>query len=691
MKSNKKIKILTTHLLKYPKGIVTNQVIRFIATGADPLLIFLKAYSKRNGDDLKSDFFQQYHFVVYDKNQSHLEFFKRFLDWSGHIFADEQNTVGLQDFLMGLQKELNVEIEDFDYKELKELLYVSGFTNKDRFLECWSHFQNCQKEFIKIDIFEENEKFVDFLRNLPTIDIGKVQFINLGVNASDLSSDRYQYCLNEICHLMYMFGVKKYKSMALIADKENNFVEEYVGKIYVEMNPSFCILPHMHIQYKPSGQAKLCCRYDTVKEHKDHDENIRVKKYSHDLSELFLERNRFHNIQISSIEESFFSNYWNEARQLTASNESISGCHKCYKEELGNNQAPMSMRLGSNILYNHGYLHKNIKFRTPRLEFLELGFGNYCNLACLSCNSSLSTTWHNDEIKLNEVADEKTKRTIFPKLENLTFQPDKTSLSTLKVIKFTGGEPMINPEFVKFIDYICEEGRPEQIELEIYTNCSYIPSEKLIANLSRFKEIHLNLSIDAYGQTNDYLRYGSKWETSNKQSVLKSLDFWLDRSLAHKNIKLIMSTTLSVLNVYDLPKLVEWWLDYYYKSGNDMFFESTNSMIESHKGFFKIQVAFDPDYIAVDILPKNFYDELATWMEAYKEKFLIKYPDLPQIPDCVIISFRKLESLINRCKGNKNKVEQLLHYLKSMDQIRGNNFKDSLPTLSQKMNNFLNN
>lgn len=689
MQSNKKIKIFTNHILKYPKGIVTNQVVRFISTGADPFLIFLKAYSKRNGDDLESDFFKQYSFVVYDKNQSHLDFFKRLLSWDGNVFPSDENPVGLKEFLKILEEELDIKIEDFDYKELKDLLYVSGFNDKNRFLECWNHFRKCQKEFLKIDIFKENEKFVEFLRNLPEIDIGKVQFINLAINSSNLLPDQRRYYMNEICHLLYMFGVKKYKSMVLIADQENKFFEEYAGKIYVEMNPSFCILPHMHIQYKPSGQAKLCCRYDTVKENKDHDENVRVKKYSNDLSELFLERNRFHNIQISSIEESFYSNYWNKSRELSTSNESISGCHKCYKEELGNNQAPMSMRLGSNILYNYGYLHKNLRFQTPTLEFLELGFGNYCNLACLSCNSSLSTTWHNDEIKLNELANEKTKRTIFPKLENLTFKPDKNTLSTLKIIKFTGGEPMINPEFIKFINYICEEGKPEQIELEIYTNCSYIPAEKLISNLSRFKEVHLNLSIDAYGQKNDYIRFGSKWEISNKQSVLKSLDFWLDRSLKHKNIKLIMSTTLSVLNAFDLPELLEWWLDYYYKSGNDMFFESTNSMIESRKGFFKIQVAFDPEYIAVDILPKNYYDELVIWMESYKEKFLIKYPDLPQIPDCVIISFRKLESLINRCKGNKNKVEQLQHYLQSMDQIRGNNFKESLPLLSNKIKTFL--
>jgi len=475
----------------------------------------------------------------------------------------------------------------------------------------------------------------------------------------------------------------------MIPDEVNGFLEKYAGKIYIEMNPTFCILPHMHLQYKPTGQSKLCCRYDAMKENNDYEKNHNQCLPSNDLSEMFMEKHTLLNIQKTSIENTFYSDYWDKARKLTTENLPISGCHKCYKEESGNDQSPMSMRLGSNIIFNQGYLHKNIRFKKPRLEFLELGFGNYCNLACLSCNSSLSTTWHEDELKFNKIADDKIKRPIFPRLDNLTFTPDRSTLETLKVIKFTGGEPMINPEFLKFIDYICENGDPSQIELEIYTNCSYIPSEKLIRNLSLFKEIHLNLSIDSCGNSNDYIRYGSSWAGSSKQTVMRSLDFWLDRALNQRNLKLIMATTLSLLNIFDIPDLVEWWTKYYHDSGNEMYFESSDSLLESHRGFFKFQVAFDPSYISVSNFPKDFYDELTEWMDRYKENFHDNFPDLEAIPDCIIISFRKLESLINRSKGSKDQIRLLKTYLESMDSVRNNSYKNSLPLLATNIEKFL--
>lgn len=690
MTNKKIINLISDYDYNHSKGIVTNQVVRFISTGSDPLTIFLRAYSKRGDDDLSSNFFKNYHFIVFDKDSRCLSFFREFLAWDAELYPNE-NSQGLLKFLSDLSSKLEIEINQLDLSKLQSFLYKTGFSDRKRFLDCWNHFINCKFEYINLDIIKQNKMFIEYLFNLPVLASGDVQFLRLGINKKKYESSIYKHSMNEIFHLLYMQGVKRYKSMAMIPDDTGSFQEKYAGKIYIEMNPTFCILPHMHVQYKPTGQSKLCCRYDSMKENKDFENNHNQCLPSNDLSEMFLEKHTKLNIQKTSIENTFFSDYWDKARSLTTENLPLSGCHKCYKEESGNDQSPMSMRLGSNIIFNHGYLHKNVYYKKPKLEFLELGFGNYCNLACLSCNSSLSTTWYDDEVNLNKIVDDKLKRPIFPRLENLSFTPDDSTLETLKVIKFTGGEPMINPEFIKFIDYICEKGDPSRIELEIYTNCSYIPSEKLIKNLSLFKEIHLNLSIDSFGIANDYIRYGSTWEGSSKQTVIKSLDFWLDKALKQKNIKLIMATTLSVLNIFDMPKMIEWWTKYYNDSGNEMYFESSDSLLESHRGFFKFQVAFDPSYISVSNLPKEYYSDISEWMDRYKENFHSVFPHLDTIPDCIVISFRKLESLINRSKGDKNQISMLKSYLESMDSVRKNSYKIGLPKLSRKIDEFLSN
>jgi organic radical activating enzyme len=530
-------------------------------------------------------------------------------------------------------------------------------------------------KFFHIDIINENERFLQLLDGLSMLRKKTCQYVNIDFDTSDSDA------INNILHNLWLKNIKLYPSVVKIKNDE-----DYAGKLYTKLNPSFCILPWMHIQYKPSGQPKLCCRYDISLE-----ANEAVKNPDSDNLLLKLSPAKDNiTVKESSMEQSFFGDYWSASRQYTQNQTPLIGCHKCYKEEQGTQgEVQNSMRLGSSILYNQGYLHKQPDYEKPRLEFLEVGFGNYCNLACLSCNSSLSTSWYQDELELNKVVNNNVKRMVFPKLDNLKFVPDAETLKTLRVIKFTGGEPMINPEFTKFIELICEQGRPEQISLEIYTNCSYVPSPKLLENLTRFEAIQMNLSVDAYGTVNDYVRYGSHWLGNTKQTVSNAIDFWLTVGKEHENISVIMSTTLSALNVLEIPKLMSWWMDKYKASGNKIVIRRELLLATEYDGFFKLQPAHDPSYINLNILPKESYKDVLEWIESYKENFTSTYPDLQGIPECIGASLLKLEQLINKATGNADNGSDLLHYLDSMDKIRKNNAEKSIPAIVQRVKEYL--
>ena len=528
------------------------------------------------------------------------------------------------------------------------------------------------------------------LYNLRNIKVPNGQFVKLDFNKNEYDPEIYKESINNILHILWLKSFTEYQSVAELADDNNTPYEDFAGKLYSTLNPTFCILPWMHVQYKPTGQSKPCCRYDNNKEDRDFQEYTKnLTEHQDDLSEMFLYRAKELVIQKSSIEETFNSKYWNKARELTVENKPISGCHKCYAEEKIDGEVAVSMRLGSSILYNDGFLHKKPKFEKPSLEFLEIGFGNYCNLACLSCNSSLSTTWYDNEVALNKIASTDIKRTVFPKLDNIRFELEKETLKSLKLIKFTGGEPMINPEFIKFIDAICEQGSPENISLEIYTNCSYIPSPKLLENLVKFKNIQLNLSIDAFGNVNDYIRYGSSWEGTNKQTVSRSIDFWLDRGVQNKNINIIMSTTLSILNVFDIPKLMSWWMRKFKDSGNKVVVHRNETLPTEYEGFFKLQMAFDPNYINVSLLPQEYFVEIVQWCNDYEANFTKEYPDLEFIPESISASLSKLKNTIKRSKGNIKNAKLLLEYLDKMDLIRNNSASESIPEVVSKVKEYL--
>lgn len=678
----KPFSIIKEHEATYGKGILNNTFTRFIGPADTIFNMIVRSIGQRKEKRMG----EQLHFVIYDKNPAHLEMFKYLLAWDGKVETNQEyDYTNLLNYIQQGQQKFGIECAPFvlRYKKNSPLDKTIRY-DYDNFTEAWNSFKNHKFTFLHIDIIEDNERFIDYIDKLPLLRKKLSQFVKIDINPKDYEAKKYQDSIDNILHNLWIKNIKNYPSVVQIATADNLNEEDYAGKLYAKRNPSFCILPWMHIQYKPTGQSKLCCRYDTVHEHKQND----VNRSLGNLSELVPERLDLV-IQKSTMEESFFSNYWDTARKYTDANQAISGCHKCYKEENGAGEVATSMRLGTAILYNEGYLHKRPLHQKPEIKFLEVGFGNYCNLACLTCNSTLSTTWNNDELELNKIVGSRLKRDVFPKLDNLKFIPNEETLSTLRIIKFTGGEPMINPEFIKFVDLICEKGNPTQISLEIYTNCSYIPSPKLLENLTKFEAVQLNLSIDAYGQANDYIRYGSIWEGDSKQTVSNAIDHWLEFGKQHENISIIMSSTLSALSILEVPKLMTWWMDKYKDSGNKIVVHRDKLLATEYDGFFKLQPAHDPSYINLNILPKEYYADVSKWIEKYREEFVVKYADLGGIPECIGASLLKLEQLINKAKGNKDSAQDFINYIESMDKVRGNSGQAIIPEIITKVKEYL--
>jgi len=680
----KPYKLLNSEIIKTEKGILNKTFTRFIGPGDSVFSMFYRSVGYKIRVPLEELHSVNFEFIIYDKDEKQIEMFKRILTWDGN--ADIDGTApsdGDWDaFIEPIKKELDMNILDFHYGQTIGRSARRGFLN---FQASWNHFKNSKFTFINLDVVNDNKKFLDIISKYPPMaDPADRQFIKFDFNRTGYDKEIYDDAVNNVLHIFWLKSFKQYQTVVEIIDDNNQPYEDFAGKLYAKLNPTFCILPWMHIQYKPSGQSKLCCRYDNLKEIKEFEASEKTGTPIKNLSHLYREKETL-TIQQTSMEDSFNSNYWDTARQYTLENKSISGCQKCYNEEHAHGELATSMRTGSSILYNNGYLHKKPKYDKPKITFLEVGFGNYCNLACLTCNSTLSTTWHDDEVKLNNMSDKSLKRLLFPKLDNIRFEPNEETLKTLELIKFTGGEPMINPEFIRFIDLICEKGTPENISLEIYTNCSYIPSPKLLTNLIKFNTVQLNLSIDVYGPVNDYVRYGSEWSGDGKQTVSNALDFWLEQGKNNKNINVIMSSTLSILNVFDVPELMTKWVEKYKDSGNNIVVD----MNSNHDGFFKLQLAVDPAYINMNILPAEYYSEILTWCEEYGQAFTTKYPEFKMIPESINASLVKLKNTIDRCEGNPDTARVLLDYLNKMDSIRGNSASEYIPVMLSKVKEYL--
>lgn len=171
-------------------------------------------------------------------------------------------------------------------------------------------------------------------------------------------------------------------------------------------------------------------------------------------------------------------------RNRAAKDEFIPGCEKCaYEESIGHK----SLRQEFNEKYD---------FDEISLDFLEIGFDNLCNLVCDGCNSEFSTSWIAKEEKLYGAAKNK-----LMEIDEITTVPD-----TIKKVLFLGGEPLITEKHYHLIKKL--KGGTEII---YNTNATFIPKDYILDEFNRHNT-HFIISIDAYGELNERVRGGTKWE-----------------------------------------------------------------------------------------------------------------------------------------------------------------------------------
>lgn len=130
-------------------------------------------------------------------------------------------------------------------------------------------------------------------------------------------------------------------------------------------------------------------------------------------------------------------------------------------------------------------------------------------------------------------------------------------------------------------------------------------------------------------------------------------------------------------------------MDKFKDSGNKITVYRSALLATEYDGFFKLQLAHDPSYINLNILPAEYYNEILEWADTYRNEYTAKYPDLKGIPECIGASLLKLKQAASKTKGNVNEAKNLLTYLSTMDKIRKNSHEETIPVLVSKIKEYL--
>lgn len=272
-------------------------------------------------------------------------------------------------------------------------------------------------------------------------------------------------------------------------------------------NKSYCPLPFAHLAIRPNGNVYPCCafRWDTVP----------------------------NNFTIND-PDVFNHPFLEDIRNKMRNNEPVEGCSKCYEneEKTGKSTRMYFMEKGKDFGLDVGSTD-------PSLVYLDLALSNTCNNKCRMCGPELSTSWYSDSKALGI----KIPKGIIE--QNVVLE--SYDLSKLRAIKLIGGEPLMEEK--KFIDVLKRCDR-KNLSIILTTNVTLVPSPELYALLSECKHIRINLSIDAFGPLNDFLRKGSKW----KQTVENLYWFYnnFTKTIDRNSVGLHSVASIYNLNQVDL-------------------------------------------------------------------------------------------------------------------------------------------
>ncbi len=303
----------------------------------------------------------------------------------------------------------------------------------------------------------------------------------------------------------------------------------------------------------------------------------------------------FGNIEKDSLSEIIAGPEWQNIKDLLTRQEWPDGCLGCKTIE---DYSGYSVR---------GTFRANaIKFgmvETPALFEAEINSTNNCNLACLHCSSDFSSNWikyenllQQDEFKLR---DENTRKHVQQDDDLLLKNIRQIDFSKVKMLRFKGGEPFLNKEVKRLLNYLNDLGLLQQMHVEFFTNGSVI-DKSYLELLQKCAHTHITISVDGVGALQKYIRYGN----SDTERIMEFIAVFQ----VIPNIYFSPLCSVMVYNVFNLPQIYDWWQNIHLALP-----DKTERALQ-----FNSIVVF-PEYLCVNALPPNVTEGLIQMYEQMDE------------------------------------------------------------------------
>lgn len=421
-----------------------------------------------------------------------------------------------------------------------------------------------------------------------------------------------------------------------------------------------------------------------------------------------------------------------EDRKKMLKGERPSGCSYCWKIEDTGNRSDRIYRSGENWAQNaRNDIFDTLETGNINPRYVEVNFNQACNLKCMYCSPHLSTAWE-DEIKKHgefKLLDKQGNITGHNNIEALTQQglmPLKVKQSdnpyltafwnwwpdlyrTLEVFRITGGEPLMDANTFKILDYIYENPNA-WLEMSVTSNFSPPTNdlfEKFLSKVKRLEEIQiwedkkrfnpgsgnhwyvnmalknfaLFVSVDSVGKQAEYIRSGLDFEKM-KLNVERFLDETNNTTV----------TFINTFNAMSIPKFKE-YLEFvlelrkkYSKENQGIKYIPIYDRYNTHPDYeiyprqriwFDLPLLRNPDWLSIHILPKTYANYIQEGID-----FMKANSNVDNFEGFYDFEIEKAErNLKVFLTGHSNSVdlENFKNYVKEIDVRRNTNFKATFP------------
>lgn len=214
------------------------------------------------------------------------------------------------------------------------------------------------------------------------------------------------------------------------------------------------------------------------------------------------------------------------------------GCVACIDQENNNIK---SYRQGANEKYGllHNHLNPIVLDFVPNVN---------CNLTCKICSERASSSW----AKLKQIKIYKNYNISTDQFRSVF---ESVDLSNVKEINFSGGEPLLNNNILRYLDTLENRIDFSNCTLRFSTNSTVPLTTKISEFFLKFKLVLARFSIDDVEEGFEYQRYPAKWAQCqiNWQQFLDTMPH---------NVMPSINRTVSILNIRRLNLLDQWHADY---------------------------------------------------------------------------------------------------------------------------------